>query len=71
VGLLPALIARQSGGARWLKVASPRMERQELPVQRNSTFIIKILFEWMYGFKLEITVNDQNQKLSDCYNLRL
>ena len=40
VGWLPALMAFQPAGAKWLKVASPRMERQELPVQRKSTFIV-------------------------------
>src|SRR5574343_651906 len=39
VGWLPALSARQPAGARWLKVASARMERQELPVHKNRIFI--------------------------------
>ena len=36
---LPALMARQPGGARWLKVASASIERHELPVQRKRTFM--------------------------------
>ena len=39
VGLLPALIAFHPAGVRWLKMPSARIERQELPVQRNRTFI--------------------------------
>src|SRR5690606_15213710 len=39
VGRLPALSACQPAGARWLNVASANMDRQELPVQRNRTFI--------------------------------
>src|SRR6476661_10167732 len=39
VGWLPALIACQPAGARWLNTASLMSERQELPVQRKRTFM--------------------------------
>src|SRR5471032_901181 len=41
-GWLPALIAFSPAGAKWLKVASERTERHELPVQRNRIFIVTI-----------------------------
>src|SRR5512139_3197117 len=45
VGWLPALIAAHPGGARWLKVASARIERHELPVQRNRTFMVQVAYD--------------------------
>jgi hypothetical protein len=39
VGLLPALIACHPSGASALNAASAKIERQELPVHRNKTFI--------------------------------
>src|SRR5659263_204269 len=42
LGWLPALRACQPLGARWLKVASARIERQEFPVHKKRMFMVDV-----------------------------
>lgn len=45
--LTSALMAFQPFWAKWLKVASAKMERQELPVHRKRIFTLSLSLEWM------------------------